>query len=93
MTGGTRVGSARANAAMTLASSAAKRGVVFSQTGPLSVGSRNSAARFQVLRCSAAPVTRRPAAPSVPVAQVSTSLIPSSQAHGERSSSGPFRTT
>ena len=45
------------------------------------------------LACSAAPVTRRPAAPSVPVAQVSTSLMPSSQAHGERSSSGPFRTT
>jgi hypothetical protein len=90
MTGGTRAGSTRANAAMAPASSAAKRGVALSQTGPLPVGSRNSAARFQVRLCSAAPVTRRPAARSVSDAQVSISRMPSSRAHGERSSSGPF---
>jgi hypothetical protein len=92
MTGGTKVGSTRANAAMTPASSAAKRGVALSQTWPLPVGSRNSAARFQVRYCSAAPVMGRPAAASVSDAQVSISFRPSSRAHGERSSSGPFGT-
>ncbi len=60
MTGGTRDGSTRATAAMTLASSAAKRGVALSQTGPVPVGSWNRPDRFQVRRCTGGPGRRPP---------------------------------
>ena len=87
---GTSPGSTRANAAMTSASSEAKCGVALSQTGPRSVGSRKSPARFQVRRCSTGPVTGRPAAASVRVDQSSSSRSPSIRAQGARSGSSPY---